>query len=192
MNQIIFSASFSLLLFSCNGQLNTNLTCSNKFKKARDLAYLDLGRQSALDSAMVLANECLQCENIRKAVVDFKITLLVHMKKFEEGISFINSLGESDFTFGYKKNLVSKSLLALDYGTKNNSTKQHLIYKEVANDMEQYILKHTMSDIEFKEIYTDLFGVKENYLDASKINTEVEKLKKMYPDKQTFFDFFSR
>ena len=191
-NQIIFFVLFIFLFCSCNGQLNTNDICKKKFKEARDLAYANSTRQSALDSALSLTNECMQCDSIRKAVVDFKITLLVSMKKYTDGISFIDSLKESDFTFGYKKNLMSKSLQALDYGSKNDTIKQNLVYKEITNDIEQYITKQKISNKEFKEIYTDLFAVKENYLDANQINKEVEDLKKLYPEKETFFHFFKK
>ena len=118
INQIIFSTFFILLFCSCKGQLNTNDLCKKKFKEARDLAYTNSTRQSALDSALSLTNECMQCDSIRKAVVDFKITLLISMKKYAEGISFIDSLKGNDFTFEYKKNLMSKNLKALDYGSK--------------------------------------------------------------------------
>ena len=114
------------------------------------------------------------------------------MKKYAEGISFIDSLKENDFTFGYKKNLMSKSLQALVYGSKNDTIKQNLVYKEITNDIEQYIKKQNISNKEFKEIYTDLFAVKENYLNANQINKEVEDLKKLYPEKETFFDFFKK
>ena len=192
INQIVFSAFFILLFCSCNGQLNTNDSCKKKFKEARDLAYANSTSQSALDSALVLTNECMQCDSIRKAVVDFKITLLVSMKKYSDGISFIDSLKENDFTFGYKKNLMSKSLQALDYGSKNDTIKQNLVYKEIAKDIEQYIKKQNINNNQFKEIYTHLFAVKGNYLDANQINKEVEDLKKLYPEKETFFDFFKK
>jgi hypothetical protein len=192
INQIIFSAFFILLFCSCKGQLNTNDLCKKKFKEARDLAYANSTRQSALDSALSLTDECMQCDSIRKAVVDFKITLLISMKKYAEGISFIDSLKGNDFTFEYKKNLLSKNLKALDYGSKNDTIKQNLMYKEIANDIEQYSKKQNISNAEFKEIYTDLFAVKENYLDANQINKEVEDLKKLYPEKEAFFDFFKK
>jgi len=149
-------------------------------------------RQSALDSALSLTNECMQCDSIRKAVVDFKITLLISMKKYAEGISFIDSLKENDFTFGYKKGMMSKGLQALYYGSKNDTIKRNLMYKEIANDIEQYIKKKNLNNTEFKEIYTDLFAVKENYLNASQINKELEDLKNLYPEKKTFFDFFKK
>ena len=192
INQITFSAFFILLFCSCNGQLNTSDLCKEKFKKARDLAYMNYTRQSALDSALNLTNECMQCDSIRNIVIDFKITLLATMKKYAEGISFIDSLKGSDFMFGYKKNFMSKALQALDYSSKSDTLKRNLVYKEIASDIEHYIKNQQISETEFKEIYTDLFSVKENFLDPRQINKEVDDLKRRYPEKERFFDFFKK
>lgn len=192
ISQIVFSVFFGLIFCSCNGQLNTNVVCKKKFKEARDLAYKNPTRQSALDSALVLTNECLQCDSIRKSVVDFKITLLITMKKYTEGISFIDSLSDNDFTFGYQKKMMSKSLKALTYDSKSDTANRNLVYTEMANDLEQYINGRQLSDKEFKEVYTYLYAIKGNYLDANQINKEVENLKKLYPDKEGFFDFFKK
>ena len=156
------------------------------------MAYADPTRQSALDSSMLLANQCMQCDSIRKAVIDLKITLFTGMKKYEEGGRFIDSLNENDFTFNYKQNFMSKALKALDYNSKNDAIKRNLVYKEIADDIEQYIKEQNVSPKEFKEVYTDLFAVKEKYLDANQINKEVENLKQIYPEWQQFFDFFKR
>lgn len=192
ISQIIFSVLFVFIFCSCHGQLNTNVVCKKKFKEARDLAYENPTRQSALDSALVLTNECLQCDSIRKSVVDFKITLLITMKKYTEGISFIDSLSDNDFTFGYQKKMMSKSLKALTYESKSDTANRNLVYTEMVNDLEQYINGKKFSDKEFKELYTYLYAIKGNYLDANQINKEVEDLKKVYPEKEGFFDFFKK
>jgi hypothetical protein len=194
INQIASLTFFYLIFCSCNGQLNTSDVCKKKFKEARDLVYSNPNaiHQSALDSAMNLANECMQCDSIKKAVVDFKITLLVSMKKFNEGISFIDSLSDSDFSFGYQKKMMSKSLKALTYDSKSDTANRNLVYTEMANDLEQYIKSHELSDKEFKDIYTYLYIVKGNFLGANQINKEVESLEKKYPDKITFFEFLKK
>lgn len=190
ITQIIFFHFFILLFCSCSGQLNT--TCIEKFKEARDLAYKNPTRQSALDSALSLTNECMQCDSIRKAVVDFKITLLITMKKYSEGILFIDSLNDNDFTFGYQKKMMSKSLKALTYDSKGDTVNRNLIYVEMANDLEKYINEKQLNDKEFKEIYIYLYAIKEKFLDAEQINTEVAALEKKYPDKTTFFEFLRK
>jgi hypothetical protein len=194
INQIIFATFFVLIFYSCNGQVDTNVICKKKFKEARDLVYVSPNtiRQSALDSALNLANECLQCDSIKKAVVDFKIALLITTKKYSEGMNFISSLKDDDFTFGYKKNVAYKNFQALAYASTNDTTKQKLVYREIANDLEQYIKQQIINAKEFEEIYIDLFSVKENFLDANEINKEVEILEKKYPDKSTFFEFLKK
>jgi hypothetical protein len=196
MNQIIFLPFFVLIFCSCNGQLNTSVGCKEKFKEARDLVYGNPNtiRQSALDSALNLANECLRlkCDSIKKAVVDFKITLLISMKKYSEGVSFVDSLRENDFSFNYKKKLMSKNLQALSYASKNDTIQRNLIYAEIANDLERYIKKENIKGKEFEEIYLDLYAIKGNFLDENKINQEIDSLKKEYPNKQDFFDYLKK
>lgn len=101
----IFALFFVLLFYSCNSQVNTKAVCEEKFKKARELVYgnLDAIRQSAIDSALSLVNESLQCENIKSSAIEFKIRLLISMHKYSQGISFVDSLKQSDFTYNYKK-----------------------------------------------------------------------------------------
>ena len=139
---------------------------------------------------MTLVNECIQCDSIKKAVVEFKITLLVSMKMYAEGIAFVDSLNEKDFTFGYYQNFILKQLQALEFKSKNNVIKENLIYREIVNDIEDYIISKNIGNKEFMEVYTDLFAAKEKCLDANQINKEVEPLKIKYPDKKSFFDFF--
>lgn len=191
MSQVLFFVFFALLFYSCKGQLSPE-ECVKKFKLARNLAYANPTRQSALDSALHLSNECMQCDNIRTSVIDFKITLLIGMKKYVEGVRFVDSLKESDFTYAYKKNIMSKNLQALNYDSKNDTTNRNLIYRQIANDIGQYIRKPNISEKEFKEACTGLFAVKENYLDANQINKDVEVLKEMCPDRKDFFDFFKK
>lgn len=192
--QIAFLTFFVLIFCSCNGQLNTNGICKQKFKEARDLVYNNPNaiRESALDSALNLANECLKCDSIKKAVVDFKITLLTFMKKYSEGIRFIDSLKENDFSFNYKKKLMSDNLQALSYASKNDTIHRNLIYEEIVDYLEQYIKKQNVKGKEFEEIYLDLYAVKNNFLEANQINQEIDSLKKQYPNKQDFFDYLKK
>ncbi len=191
-NQAATIIFFTLIFYSCKGQLTANDSCTMNFKTARNLAYSNPTRQSALDSALYLANESMHCDSIRKAVVDFKITLLVSMKNYGEGIRFIDSLKDSDFTYGYKKKFMAKGLQALRYNDEKDNINRDLIYREIVKEIEQYISKQNVSSKEFNEAYTDLFSIKENYLEANQINKEVEALKNKYPDKQSFFDFFKK
>jgi hypothetical protein len=194
INQIIFFSFFVVLFYSCKGQSNVDTVCRQKFKEARNLTYSYPAstRQSALDSALNLANECLKCDSIRKAVVDLKLTLLIAMKKYSEGMSFVDSLTESDFTFGYKKKMIYKNFQALAYASQNDTIKRNLTYKALSDELEQYIQKQNIIDKEFEEIYLDLYSIKGNFLDSNQINKEVEALEKKYPNKSSFFEFLKK
>ncbi|MEQ1677364.1 MAG: hypothetical protein ABL876_11720 [Chitinophagaceae bacterium] len=192
INLIAAFICFTLVFCSCNRQVKRNEACRDKLKTARDLVYANYNRQSALDSALHITNECMQCDSLKKEVVDFKITLLITMKRYIPGIAFIDSLKESDFTFGYKQRFLSKGLRALEYNSIDDTAKRDLMYKEIKDDIGQYVKSRTIGDKEFKEIYTDLFSVMENYLDGDQINEEVKALKMKYPEKQSFFDFFKK
>lgn len=175
---------------SCIGQQSTEDKCIEEFKIARTLAYNNSTSSAALDSALKIANTCLKCDNIRKEVVDFKITLMIAMQKFDEGVRFIQSRQESDFTYKYKKDFLAKTLSVLQLKSNHDTAAEKIMYKTMASDIEVYLTKEKMSENEFKEIYTDLFSVKRNYLDDNEIKLQVEMLKKKYPKKASFFDFF--
>jgi len=192
INQLIFFIFFSSIFFSCKGQLNTNGSCEKKFKEARDLAYKNYTRQSALDSALILTNECMQCNSIRQAVVDLKIRLLITMEKYSEGMNFVDSLKEDDFMFKFKKKINYNNFRALLYTSQNDTINRNLVYREMANYLERYIKEEHVEGKEFEEIYNDLFTVQEFYLDTDQINKEIENLKKLYPEKEPFFDFFKK
>lgn len=183
---------FFFLFCSCNSQPNHKQSCSYKFKLARDIAYKGFERKSALDSSLHLVNQCMECDSIRIAVVDFKITLLISLKKYAEGIEFVKSLNSVDFTFDYKKSFIVKGIEALDYNDKNDTVRRNMKYKEIANDIELYIKNRTLSNKEFEEVYTDLFAIKKKYLSVEKINQDVDYFIKLYPDKKEFFDFFKK
>ncbi len=191
---IAFLAFFVLLFYSCNSQVKKRAICEEKFKEARDLVYGKKNeiRQTTLDSALSLVNESLQCESIKKSVIEFKIRLLISMKKYSQGIAFVDSLKESDFTYNYKKNLMIKNLRALSYSSENDTTQRNLIYQEMANDLEQYIKNQKVKGKKFEEIFLDLYSVKEHFLNANQINNEIDSLIKVYPEQKPFFEYLRK
>lgn len=187
----IFQLLFLAWCFcSCKGQQMQEVTCTQKFKQARDIALLNPDRPSALDSALSLTNDIMQCDSIRKAVVDFKISLLVSRAKYPQALSFIDSLSNSDFAFNYKKNLTYKSIQALSYESNENRIKRDSVYKVINDELEAYIKERNPTGKEFKQIYTELFATKQKYLDKNKINSEVDILAKKYTEYQSFFEVF--
>ncbi|MEO7306609.1 MAG: hypothetical protein ABIR78_02415 [Ferruginibacter sp.] len=192
INKTVYFVFFLLLFCNCNGQYDRNDICKKKFKKARELAYSNPCNVSALETSLSLTNECMQCDSIRKVVVDFKINLLISMKKFTAGINFIDSLSENDLAFPYKKNLFRNNFQALEFASKKDTINRNLVYEKISRELEHYIQTHKITNKEFKEIYTEMFIIKDNYLDANQINIDVENLIRIYPEQKPFFDFFKK
>lgn len=181
----------TITFYACNAQ-TSNEECQAKFKRAKKLtyAYPNPVRQSALDSALVFVNESLLCDsNIRKAAVELKITLLITQKKYSEGVIFIDSLVEEDFTFKYKKKMMKKNFLALNFNSKYDTINRNLVYLEMANELEQYIRKEDISEKEFNEIFVELYDIKRNFLNVNQIKHEIDSLKGKYPNKIDFFSY---
>lgn len=186
---------FQILLFvwgfcSCKGQPNNQESCIRKFKQAQDIAYGNPNRPSTLDSALSLTNDIMGCDSIRKAVVEFKINLLITLQQYSKALSFVDSSNSTDFTYNYKKNLTYRSIQALAYDSKGDKGQRDSIYKILNNELEAYIKNQTPLGKEFKEIYTELFAVKRKYQDSKQTNVEAEILKNKYPEYQSFFEFF--
>lgn len=181
---------FTYFFCSCNGQSSKEETCAQKFKTARTLAYENPYRISAIDSALILTNEISQCKDIRKAVVDFKITLLLSLQRYQQTLNFIDSLSTNDFIYDYKKNTTYKGVLALRYDLQGDKVSRDSVYKEIGNEVEKYIENRHPSEEEFNAIYTDLFATQKMYLNPEQIDNNLELLKRRYPAKSTFFDFF--
>ena len=190
LNQILNLTCLILIVYSCNGQKNSNNECKERFKKARDLAYQDTNNITSLNSALLITNDLLNCDSIRNAVVDFKIMLLTSLKKYKEGVGFVSSLNEKDFSFKYKKGLMLKNFQALDYADRNDSLQKIIMYSSIVNDLEQYIKKNNLNKQEFEEVFLDLYAVKGYFISGDQIKNEIDSLKKKYPDKSSFFDFF--
>lgn len=193
-NKIIVAIHCLFFLCSCNGQLNNSFgNCSDNFKKVRDIAYLGSTRQSALDSALSLCNEVISCSaetELQKAAIDFKIKLLINMRRFSDGVRFVDSLPTKSFIYEYKKTFLLKSLIALNFIASNDTVKLVPTYKQIVDELENYAKGKSLDDKEFKEVYTDIFSVKQKFLSAKRINEDIEVLKSKFPEKRAFFDFF--
>ena len=178
-----------ILFYSCHISHDKEIICQYKFKKASELAYNNPTNKVALDSALTILNNCMQCDSIKKSVVDLKILLLITIGKFKEGADFVDSLKSSDFVYPYKRNLYHDNFIALDFALIKDSIRRDSVFREMANRLENYINENKLESKEFQEAYLDLFSIKENFLDSTIINQEVDSLTRKYPDNAQFFDF---
>lgn len=175
-------------LGACSEGTSEKDDCRKQFLAARKIAFDTNATMSMRDSAITLLDKSLQCDEAKKAAVDIKITLLVSRKRFAEGMRFIDSLNENDFTFPYKKQFLLKALEALSFEDRGDTANRNRVCAAISAALEQYIEKHQLEPKEFMEIYVDMFLVKGKYLTDSELNREVELLKSKYPGKESFFN----
>ena len=112
------------------------------------------------------------------------------LKRYQEGAKYVDSLKKTDFDYNYQKEIVYKNFLALEYNLNKDTINRNLVYSQMAGYLEDTIQKlKDFTSREFEQIFIDLFVVKNNYLDSIKINREIDSLKKIYPQKEHFFDY---
>jgi hypothetical protein len=184
---ILFTISVSLL--SCHGQKNkiSENSCREIYERAYNLVYNS--PVPATDSALILLNECMDCDTMRKAAIELKINILIGEEKYLEGIKFVDSLKGSDFNFHYKRIWYLKVLQALKYNSEGDSTRRDSTYNRLSEDLENYINHNDLSTEEFQDIYITLYALKEKIEDANKVNQEVDSLEQKYPGQKRFFEF---
>jgi hypothetical protein len=178
-----------ILFYSCHISHDKEIICQNNFKKASNLDYENPSNKTALDSALIILNRCMECDSIKKSVVELKIRLLITLGKFKEGTAFVDSLKSSDFEYSYKKELNRDNFIALNYTSNKDTISRNNIYRRMTADLEKYINRNNLNSKELQEAYIDLFSLKENFLDSTIVNQEVDSLKRKYPDNAQFFDF---
>ena len=178
-----------VLFYACQPLKDKERICKENFQKARDLVENKQNDSVAMRAALTLINSSLQCDSIKKAAVDFKIRLLLGLGNYKEGLAFVDSLSISEFVYPYKRNLYHKNFLVRLYQSKGENFKLRLTYKDMSDDLQNYIIDKDLGPQEFEEVFLDLYTLKKRYLDSSIINHEIDSLKKRYPDKVRFFEF---
>lgn len=177
-----------MIFFSCKGQ--SDKFCEKDFTYVRSLVQRNQNNTDSLNYALTLTDKLLDCRKIYKSVIDFKIALLISLKSYDEGAMFVSKLNDEDFSYKYKRNLIEKNFKALKYEFLRDTANQKLTYRSMSQDIEKYIISNDIRNMEFEEAFIDLFTIQEKFLNTNQINTQVDSLKKKYPDKQSFFNFF--
>ena len=187
---LAFLAVGQILFYSCHISHDKEIICQNNFKKASELAYSNPSNKVALDSALLILNRCMQCDSIKKSVIDLKIRLLITLGKFKEGSEYIDSLKPTDFEYSYKKKLSRDNFIALNFASIKDTFSRDNTYRQMTTDLNKFINSNKLNSKEFQEAFTDLFILKENLVDTVLINREIDSLKIKYPDNAKFLDFF--
>jgi hypothetical protein len=137
-----------ILFYSCHISHDKEIICQNNFKKASNLAYENPSNKTALDSALIILNRCMECDSIKKSVVELKIRLLITLGKFKEGTAFVDSLKSSDFEYSYKKELNRDNFIALNYTSNKDTISRNNIYRRMTADLVKYINSNNLKSQE--------------------------------------------
>lgn len=183
---------FQSQMCACYIAHDKEIICYDNFKKAKELAYKNFSKKSSLDSALVLVNRSMDCDSIKKSVIELKFRLLIALKKYKEGVEFVDSLPDDGFEYSYKKSLCHDNFIAMEFQSNKDTNNRDSVYRGMAARLEKYINSKKLSSTEFDETFLDLYTIKENFMDAIEINREIDSLKKDYPAKEKFFNFFQQ
>lgn len=189
---LLFLVITSIQYCSCQIKQDKQNTCLSNFKKVSKIVYNNPTKIASLDSALTIVNRCMKCDSIKKSVIDLKIRLLLALQKFKQGADFIDSLQSSDFEYPYKKKLIHDNFNALSFASSKDTMSRNNIFQKMIIDLEKYINSNSLKSKELQEAYTDLFSLKEKFLDSITINRQVDSLKIKHPNNADFFDFLKR
>ena len=195
MNRLLISIFLLVgqtIFYSCNVPHDREIICEQNFRQARNLAYKSPTDFSALDSALDIVNRSMLCDSIKVAVIDFKIRLLLQLRKYEQGYKFIDSLHSSDFTFPYKKAMYQDNFSALNFASKGDTISSDKVYSKMAADLEDYILNNVLKSNEFQEAFTELSSFQKISEDSLKLLSLIDSLKTKYPNEEHFLNFFKQ
>ena len=191
-NRVLFNFLLLIALaqtFSCHISHDKEIICSSNLEKARLLMFKMPIDTLSLDSALILLNHSIQCDSIKTAVIDLKVSLLITLGKFKSGSEFVDSLTETDFVFPYKKQLYHDNFIALNYQADKDTSKRNLIYQQMVSNLTRYINENKSNPNELEDAFLDLYTIKRIFVDSLTINREIDSLKNIYPNNKNLFDF---
>lgn len=178
----ILMLSFVCVLFhSCKDQPQ-KIGCNEYFLKARKI--INTNNYQMLDSALFFINRSVECDTNKIASVELKIYILYTLGKYQEGIRFIDSLSTDNFSYEYKKQILSDNFRSMTI----DSSSQKILLKRMDSSLTAYINSRNLSNIEEEQAYIDLFAIKKRYMNPPSIAVEIDSLIVSRPQKQKLFE----
>jgi len=167
--KICLLCSVYLILQSCMDQTQ-EISCPEYFLKARKV--INTANYKKLDSALFFINRSLECDANKAASVELKVTILYAMGRYQEGTRFIDSLNASDFSYGYKKQVLGDNFRSMMM----DSLSRIVFVKRMDSSLTEYINTHKLDNLEEDNALIDLIVIKKRYMNATSINAEIDSL----------------
>lgn len=164
---------FTLVIFVTGCKGNGQGNCDKWYVEANSSLndyYLDNDEANLKLSMAIIEKGYNLCPDFESRFVDLKITLLLLMKEYERGYSFIDSLEESSFEPSYKKVLYLKTFKALSLEKKGDIAGRDGHFEELVGEIEDYISSNPSSE----EAIADLFYTKLRFEEKEKVIREIE------------------
>lgn len=169
---------FTVVIFVTGCKGNGQENCDGWYVEANSSLndyYLDNDEANLKLSMDIVEKGYNSCPDFESKFVDFKITLLLLMKEYEQGYSFIDSLEESGFKPSYKKILYLKTFKALSLEKKGDIAGRDGHFEELIGEIEDYLSSNPSS----KEAIADLFHTKLKFEEKAKVIREIELMQSL-------------
>lgn len=182
----------SFIFQSCDGQIDKIQDCKKTCNDALRSVYSgpDTNKVKDLDKALYLVTECLKCDSQNKAAVEMKIVLYLQKKMFQEGVKFLDSIKETNFTYSIRKQILVNYFIASKYNNENKIKSRDSVFQEMTNDLKKFTKTLDFNSTQFDDAFNDYFDIRNNYTNKEVINSEIDSLIKEYPQKASFFLFY--
>ena len=119
-----------------------------------------------------------------------KIVLYLQKKMFQEGVKFLDSIKETNFTYSIRKQILVNYFIASKYNNENKIKSRDSVFQEMTNDLKKFTTTLNFNSTQFDDAFNDYFDIRNNYINKEVINSEIDSLIKEYPQKASFFLFY--
>lgn len=116
--------------------------------------------------------DSVDCASFNYKVFDTKITLVLLLKEYSEGIEYVKTIDNSDFQKEYQKNMYLKSFEAMICEIQGDTIRRNRLYQEIVAEIQSYLNKTSN-----QETLIDFFTIKSKIATKAEILKEIDLLK---------------
>jgi hypothetical protein len=188
---VILTVIIPICLFeSCTGQAKTFADCKLHLRNAVTNLndYYRSNKTSSLQKSLENVDQSIECPETKRRSIELKISLLILLKRYQNGYEFIDSLNADDFDAGYKKKTDYNYFLALDYESKLDTINRDKLLRECVNEIQNYINNEILPrDSVDEDAYLTIFMIKKKLFSNFQINSQIDSLQRLYPKSADYF-----
>lgn len=179
----------SLLLFSCfKGTQNlSDKDCQNNLYRANFYLndYYADGDEESLRLSLSMVDSVFNfCPENKAQSVGLKITLLMLLRDYDQGVEFVNTLDEKGFDKPYKRSMYLSTFKALSCEVKGDSVQRDVYLKKFMDEIENHISRNPMD----KSAIADLFFTKIKFYPKEVVMEEIDQLQKNSEIDKEFYE----